>query len=216
MARNLLPRGTDVNQCTWASMPLAHRSRLYPPSDPYEVGIAGPLPRRTASDGPYGDSPSAVAHQLGRQRVPGASGDGPRSSRAQRLPQTRRLDELGHPSGEVAAQVRVEETARPPVVHEVERAAGGGGDHREPRGGALLKGLAEGLLRPGVHEDVEGGRRRGRGRLLCAARGRRVAGWGDPARGRQPRRGGCRAGGRAERAGAAPSPGEASDYPRTT
>ncbi len=43
------------------------------------------------------------------------------------------------------------------VTDEIERTAGGGGDHGQPAGHRLLDGLAERLEGPGVDEHVEGG-----------------------------------------------------------
>ena len=98
-----------------------------------------------------------MAEQLVGQRRPGAGEHPPPGRLAHAGAQRRVGHQPGHRARQVVGLARRHQVAGGAVVHQVDRPARGGRDDRQPAGGRLLDGLAEGLERPGVHEDVERG-----------------------------------------------------------
>jgi hypothetical protein len=76
---------------------------------------------------------------------------------AQRRAQRRVGSQPGHRGGQGRRITRGDLEPGDAVLDEVERSARSGRDHGQAACGGLLQGLAEGIVRPAVHEHVKAG-----------------------------------------------------------
>ena len=158
---------------------------------------ASPVAPRSGS-GPWPGSPSGRATRQHRRVVPDqrvtdrgpAAGQHPLPGRpALPGPGPRIGGQPGRRPGQRGRVARRHQVPGDAVLDQVDRAAHGRRDHRQPAGRGLLDGLAERLMAAAVHEDVEAGE--DPGQLLAAVlaeedRGRQPCAAG-PRRGRRPR-----------------------------
>ena len=165
---------------------------------------AGACRRRPAGAGPPARAAPPCSARSARRRSPPRCGPATaaRAARPYALAQLGVSDQRRRPPRRSRRRPPAAPASRSrPGVDQVERAAGGRCDHRYAAGHRLLHGLAERLVRAGVHEHVQArvdpgqlvaaALRRGRprrGRAFSASRGRAVTDHHQPHAGHPGRR----------------------------